>query len=132
MANRDGNWSEARRFHPLHHAQLTALVGVVRGAPGPIVVCGDFNIDRDSSLFAGFVQDTGLSGVFKGDCLPAFHAEYLPAGAIPRCIDFILASEAIEAEGTTLLFTEKVALPGGPGYASDHLGLSARLLLPAS
>jgi hypothetical protein len=42
------------------------------------VVCGDFNIDRDSSLFAGFVQDTGLSGVFKGDCLPAFHAEYLP------------------------------------------------------
>ena len=132
MPNKDGDWSEANRFHPLHHAQLTALAGVVRAAPGPIVVCGDFNIDRDSSLFTGFVRDTGLCDVFKGDCPPTFRAEYLPAGATPHCIDFILASEPVKAEAATLLFTEKVALPGGPGYASDHLGLSARLLLPAS
>lgn len=68
----------------------------------------------------GRTRGAAAAEVFKGDCLPAFRVEYLPAGAIPHCIDFILASEAIKAEGTTLLFTEKVALPGGPGYASDH------------
>jgi endonuclease/exonuclease/phosphatase family metal-dependent hydrolase len=97
-----------------------------------MVVCGDFNVDRDSSLFAGFLGNTGLSDAFGGDCPATFHAEYLPAGAVPHCIDFILTSATVRAADVTLLYEGKLALPGGPGYVSDHIGLSARLLVPAA
>jgi hypothetical protein len=35
----------------------------------------------------------------------------------------------VTAEATTVLFADEAPLPGGPGYLSDHLGLSARLRL---
>jgi endonuclease/exonuclease/phosphatase family metal-dependent hydrolase len=130
LPNKDGDWSPAGRYYPLHRIQLAALASVAGDVPGPVVVCGDFNVDRDSSLFAGFVRDTGLADAFNGECPPTFRAEYLPAGATLCCIDFILAGAGITAEATGLLFAEKASLPGGPGYVSDHLGLSARLSLP--
>jgi endonuclease/exonuclease/phosphatase family metal-dependent hydrolase len=131
-ANTDGDWSAANRFYPLHRAQLDALTQVVRDAPAPAVVCGDFNVDRDSSLFSDFVAATGLSDAFKGSCPATFRAEYLPAGETPHCIDFILTTGGITAETAVVLFRDKVPLPGGPGYVSDHVGLCARLVLPPS
>jgi len=129
VANWDGDWSRASRFYPLHHAQLAALARTVRGIGGPAVVCGDFNVDRDSSLFGDFMAETGLADAFEGKCPPTFRAEYLPAGKEPHCIDFILTATGVKAESVGLLLTGKVELRGGPGYASDHIGLSANLLL---
>jgi endonuclease/exonuclease/phosphatase (EEP) superfamily protein YafD len=51
-ASRDGDWSPASRLYPLHRAQLAAFARLVRGAAGPAVVCGDFNVARDSALFS--------------------------------------------------------------------------------
>jgi endonuclease/exonuclease/phosphatase family metal-dependent hydrolase len=130
--NRDGDWSETNRFHSLHRAQLAALTRVIRSAPTPAVVCGDFNVARDSALFGQFMKGAGLADAFDGGCPATFHAEYLPAGKTPHCIDFILASEGVTVESTTLVFPGKVPLPGGPGYVSDHVGLRARLSLVPS
>jgi len=127
MANRDGDWSEANRYYPVHRAQLAALTRAIRAVPAPAVVCGDFNVDRDSSLFAGFVISAGLADTFDGSCPATFRAEYLPPGATPHCIDFILATDGGMAETARVLFTGKTPLPGGPGYLSDHLGLCATL-----
>jgi endonuclease/exonuclease/phosphatase family metal-dependent hydrolase len=129
VANWDGDWSRISRFYPLHRAQLAALARVVRGIGVPAVVCGDFNVDRDSSLFSDFIAETGLADAFEGRCPPTFRAEYLSAGKAPHCIDFILTATGIKAESAGLLLTGKVAMPGGPGYASDHIGLYADLLL---
>jgi sphingomyelin phosphodiesterase 2 len=129
VANRDGDWSQAGRFCPLHHAQLAVLARVVRGAAVPAVVCGDFNIDRGSSLFGGFVTDAGLADAFEGGCPATFRAEYLPPGETPHCIDFILTADGVKAEGATVVFADKDPLPGGPGYVSDHVGLRASLFL---
>ena len=96
------------------------------------MVCGDFNVARDSTLFAWFVDAAGLTDVFAGSCPPTFRAEYLPAGAEPHCIDFVLTSREVTAEAATVLFGGKVQLRDGPGYASDHLGLSARICLVPS
>lgn len=71
--------SGAGRFYPLHRAQLDVLAQVVRGVPAPAVVCGDFNVDRDSCLFGGFLAGTGLAGAFDGDC-PAT----LATGSVPK------------------------------------------------
>ena len=132
VSNKDGDWSQANRFYPLHRAQLDALTRIMQGIPAPAVVCGDFNVDRDSSLFGEFVNGTGLTDAFEGGCPATFRAEYLPAGETPHCIDFILATNGVKAEAATVMFTGKAPLPGGPGYVSDHIGLCARLCLALS
>lgn len=127
LANTDGDWSAANRFFPAHRAQLAALSEVVGGALAPVVVCGDFNIDRDSALFSDFVSETGLDDAFEGRCPPTFRAEYLPAGAMPRCIDFILTTGKVKAISAEVLFAGEQPLRGDPGHVSDHLGLCTRL-----
>lgn len=129
MANRDGDWSRAGRFYPLHRAQLDVLAQVVRGVPAPAVVCGDFNVDRDSCLFGGFLASTGLADAFDDGCPATFRAEYLPPGKTPHCIDFILASDRVNAEAAGVVFADKEPLPHGPGYVSDHVGLRADLVV---
>jgi hypothetical protein len=131
LANRDGDWSPEGRFWPLHRAQLAALGRVVSSAAEPAVVCGDFNIDRDSSLFGAFLTGTMLADVFEGSCPATFRAEYLPPGATPHCIDFILTAAGVTAETATMMFAGQERLPGGPGYVSDHIGLRASLILSA-
>jgi endonuclease/exonuclease/phosphatase family metal-dependent hydrolase len=127
LANTDGDWSAANRFFPAHREQLDALSGVVGSVPAPVVVCGDFNIDRGSALFSDFASETGLDDAFEGRSPPTFRAEYLPAGATPRCIDFILSAGEVKATSAEVLFVDKQPLRGGPGHVSDHLGLCARL-----
>src|SRR6266487_1191052 len=66
-SNPDGDWSQRGRPYPLHKAQLDVLARVVRSAGGhAVVVCGDFNVDRDSRLFGSFLADTGLADAFEG------------------------------------------------------------------
>src|SRR5450756_1548655 len=100
VANWDGDWSRENRFYALHQAQLAGVAGAVRAGAGPAVVCGDFNIDRGSSLFGEFMTGTGLADAFKGNCPPTFRAEYLPAGRTPHCIDFILTADGARANTT--------------------------------
>lgn len=129
VANRDGDWSRGSRFYPLQRAQLASLTRALHSVPAPAIICGDFNIDRESTLFGEFIESTGLADAFEGSCPATFRREYLPAGETPHCIDFILTTAGVEAEVATVMFTGKEALPGGPGYVSDHLGLRARLSL---
>ena len=131
-ANRDGDWSPESRFYPLHRAQLAVLARVVCGIAAPAVVCGDFNVDRGSSLFGGFVRDTRLTDAFDGSCPATFRPEYLPPGVTPNCIDFILTADGVTADAATVVFAGQEPLPGGPGYVSDHVGLRASLILPPS
>jgi hypothetical protein len=69
----------------------------------------------------------GLADAFAGQCPPTFRAEYLGPGRVPRCIDFILVSDAIVATDPPVILDGNHDLPGGEGYLSDHVGLSARL-----
>ena len=131
-ANWDGDWSQGSRFYPVHHSQLAALAQVVRSAAAPAVVCGDFNVDRDSFLFGEFAAEARLADAFKGGCPATFRAEYLPPGETPHCIDFILTSDGVGTEAATVVFAAKEPLPGGPGYVSDHFGLRATVLVPGA
>jgi sphingomyelin phosphodiesterase 2 len=128
-ANWDGDWSESNRFYPIHKAQLAALARLVSGLPRPAVVCGDFNIARDSTLFSEFITGTGLADAFDGRCPPTFRAEYLSPGSSPRCIDFILVAGPINVEAADLLLADKQPLSAGPAYLSDHVGLRVRASL---
>jgi endonuclease/exonuclease/phosphatase family metal-dependent hydrolase len=123
VANNDGDWSEANRFYPLHRAELAVLARVVTEAGPRAVVCGDFNVARESPLFGAFMATTGLADAFGGGCPATFRAEYLPAGATAHCIDFILTAGGVTADSAALVFAGKEPL----GYVSDHIGLRPAL-----
>lgn len=114
-----------RREGTLRRAGLEAtgvLAKVVRGVPAPPVVCGDFNLDRGSVLFGRFVASAGLADAFEGNCPATFRAEYLPAGATPHCIDYILTGDGVKAEAADVMFAEREPLPGGPGMSPTTSG----------
>jgi endonuclease/exonuclease/phosphatase family metal-dependent hydrolase len=129
VANYDGDWSAANRFYPLHRAQFAVLARVVHEAGPRAVACGDFNLARESNLFGEFTAATGLADAFAGACPPTFRAEYLPPGAAPHCIDFILTAAEVKAESAGLVFAEKKE---PLGYVSDHIGLRAQLSVTPS
>ena len=129
LPNRDGDWSPANRFFPLHQAQLAVVARVVGELTTPAVVCGDFNVAADSVLMPGFLSQTGLADAFSGQSPATFHAEFLGPSARPHRIDFILVSPAIRAGSTQVLFGGRQPLRGRMEYLSDHVGLQARLHL---
>lgn len=130
IANMDGDWSETNRFYALQSSQYTALTRLV-GRLGPrVAVIGDFNAPRVSAVHTALMDETGLRDTFGQQCPPTFHAEYLSGGREPQCIDFILASGPLGVKHTELLLAEKVSMPGGAGFVSDHVGLRADLLVP--
>jgi exonuclease III len=124
LANTAGDWSDESRFTPIHRGQLDALARVLESLDGPVVLCGDFNVARDSAPYDEFLKRTALVDAFNGECPPTFHAEYLGAGKTPHCIDFIL-TRGLEVESAEQILIDKVNLPGGPAYVSDHVGLRA-------
>lgn len=130
-ANVDGDWSESNRFYGLHREQLAAVADVVDALPGPAVVCGDFNVPRESELFRDFITKTQLIDAYAGTCPPTFHADFLPPDRPSHCIDFVLLTGAISVESADLMFTEKLPMPGGPALVSDHVGLRVRLRVSA-
>jgi endonuclease/exonuclease/phosphatase family metal-dependent hydrolase len=119
QANVDGDWSESNRFYRTHREQLAALADIVDALPGPAVVCGDFNVPRESDLFRTFITETHLIDAYAGACPPTFHASYLPPGRTSQCIDFILITGAFNVESADLMITDP--------SLSDHLGLRATL-----
>ena len=127
--NFDGDWSPTNRYFSMHREQLAALSGIIGAVQMPVVVCGDFNIARDSELLRDFIAGTALTDAFQGRCPATFHAEYLGPGKSPQCIDFLLVSPPVTVEATQLLFADKVGLPNGPSFVSDHIGLAATVLL---
>ncbi|TCN35103.1 endonuclease/exonuclease/phosphatase family metal-dependent hydrolase [Kribbella orskensis] len=129
LANFDGDWSVTNRFYRMHRSQLAGLARVVGSAQAPIIVSGDFNISRESTLYRAFLSETKLVDAFGGECAPTFHAEFLEQGRTPHCIDFVLLAGPIEVVSAELNFTGKLAMPSGSGYVSDHLGLCAELVV---
>ena len=126
-ANPDGDWSETSRFYGLHQYELAALGRHIGSVEKPAVVSGDFNVARDSSLYCDIIGTTGLIDAFGDDCPPTFRAEYLGPGKSPHCIDYLLTDPSTTVETAELIFTDPLPLAGGPTYASDHLGLQARV-----
>lgn len=130
IANIDGDWSPSNRFQRLQCEQLAVLARLAERISPPSIVCGDFNVARESTLFRDFMADTGLADVFEGQCPPTFHSYYLSDGRPPFCIDFILATDSVSVENAGTLFSEEVSLPSGRSYLSDHVGLRATVVLP--
>jgi len=130
MANYSADWPRRGVFAQMQQKQLHQLANAVLRQPTEalVVVVGDFNIPRDSALYADFLSRAGLTDPLAGDTRPTHRP---PLGVLTRysfAIDFILvripaALPSLKME-CDLCFLEKVWLDNRhQDYLSDHNGL---------
>lgn len=136
-ANTLDDWMTDNRCTRLAAAELRQLAGVVRsiGADRPLVVTGDFNVPRDSTLLGEFLAATGLRDVLADDCEPT----YRPTTRWPNppALDQILvrtpSTLTMTARARTVLRDEVRLDDGSSAFLSDHYGVEAELTFaPAS
>jgi endonuclease/exonuclease/phosphatase (EEP) superfamily protein YafD len=128
VANGDGDWSTTSRYSEAHRHDLTMLASTVLDLAKwgeSVLVAGDFNFPKESSFYKQFVSLAPVYDVFGQDTTPTFHQEFLSPGQQAHCIDYIFHSERFRVMSSSRIFKEKIPLPSGFTYASDHDGLVA-------
>jgi endonuclease/exonuclease/phosphatase (EEP) superfamily protein YafD len=131
LANADGDWSETSKVHRAQAAQLLHLEHISNAQQRPVLVAGDFNMAPNSPKFEEFLGRAGLTDVFARSPQPTIRPEYLPAGAMPQRIDFILVAGPVQPKDHGSMFGSHGPADGA-GPVSDHLGLFATALIPRS
>jgi endonuclease/exonuclease/phosphatase family metal-dependent hydrolase len=124
-ANKDGDWSATNRYHDFQRRQLQRLHAVLRRLPDhrPAVLTGDFNVASDSPLYPTIIDRGAWHDPFVETDPTTFQGAFLPPGAPPHRIDFLLIRGA-EARDPRTVFAE----PEDGIYLSDHIALTARIV----
>lgn len=139
-ANKDGDWSADNRHHLFQRTQLEMFHQALQQARRPdtelVIASGDLNVPDSAPLYPLVVDGGAWRDPFHAVGRPTFHPELLPSGASAHRVDYLLVAGDAERHPVTetgLLFAEPVRLAGGDlSYLSDHLGLTARVVLPAA
>ncbi|BEL09304.1 hypothetical protein Q0Z83_074950 [Actinoplanes sichuanensis] len=115
------------RFTAVLRSEFDHLAGRLAGFDPaiPLVVAGDLNVSRTSSLLSGFRAAAGLRDVLAGDTRPTYRPT--PDWPSPTALDHILIRAVPRAEAR-LVFDEEVRLADGrAAYLSDHYAVEADL-----
>ncbi len=126
-ANTKANWSRTEPFTKVQAAELRDAATLVRSldAGEPVVMVGDFNVPRESWLFADFVAASGLVDALDGSP----ETTYRPNGNWPgAALDQILVSPGVSADPRLVFQDDVVQLADGrTTYLSDHYGIAATI-----
>lgn len=132
----DQNWSDESKHHRLKTMQLKQLadeINLEKKIGNEILTAGDFNIQKDSSLYDEFIRLTNAQDLFDTFSQPTVHKAFLPQEAMEPRLDFIFANfenVSIQKNNTKHFFDSKVKLTDKrTGYISDHIALFTKLTL---
>ncbi len=132
----DQNWSETSKFHNLKFLQLQQLslaTELEKKMGNDVVIAGDFNIHKNSTLYKEFLKLTKVVDLFADSTEPTIHKRFLPDEAMLPRLDYIftnLTGFDIKTISTKHLFDTPMQLTEKTkGYISDHIGLFAQVLL---
>jgi endonuclease/exonuclease/phosphatase family metal-dependent hydrolase len=91
--------------------QSNAIIDIVTDSTSPVILCGDFNLDRDTKSI-NMIEDVGLINWIKKNDVASTRSE-LYTKTFSRFADYILTSEQIEVKKFEVL----------QDTVSDHLPL---------
>lgn len=132
-ANYSGNWAIENRYVRAERSQLLQLASYVRDLPAEalVLLMGDFNIPRGSTLYNEFVAASGLRDVLAGDARPTYRPlPGMPARyALPIDFVFLRAPTLPDLQvRADLMFVDRVTRPGRRAlFLSDHIGIHTTL-----
>lgn len=90
---------------------------------GVTIVTGDFNLAKTCDLYQQFKQAGQWQNTSQDDHSPTYHAEFLPPGRKPQCIDYIFVRSNLNTISSARVFEQKI----DGTYLSNHIGVWAKL-----
>lgn len=133
LANFAGDWKRRGMYARVEEKQLRELAKTVRAQPTDslIVVVGDFNIPRGSSLYYDFIERSGLTDPLAGDGRPTLRAPFRVSLQDTLSIDYALFRSPKECSlkvNCDLCFVEKYPIRQSQhNYLSDHYGIEIQI-----
>ena len=133
LANFAGDWRRHGMYARVEEKQLQQLAETVHSQPADtlIIVVGDFNIPRGSSLYHRFLAHSGLTDLLADDPRPTLRMPFGTAVALSLPIDYVFVripngrSFTIDCD---LCFTDKYWINHRrQAYLSDHYGIQVHL-----
>lgn len=127
--------SHSNQLCPTHLEEIHQLVKTInRNAnQNPIIICGDFNISKQSNLYQTFLRLSQTKDIFSKTHSATYHREYLPHSRKAHCIDYIFIydpQEKLTVKKKKLVFTQKYTTSNNSvRYLSDHVGLLTQFQL---
>jgi endonuclease/exonuclease/phosphatase family metal-dependent hydrolase len=132
-ANYRGNWEASNHYSREEKRQLHQLAEIVSVQPHDalVIVAGDFNIPRGSTLYNTFVAESGLTDAMAGDMRPTFRLPKMMPDRYAMPIDFAyyrvpdLPGSQVHSD---LHFQDKIPLKDGRTvYPSDHYAVALNI-----
>jgi endonuclease/exonuclease/phosphatase family metal-dependent hydrolase len=133
LANFAGDWKRHGMYARVEEKQLRELAETVRkqSTDSLIVVVGDFNIPRGSSLYYDFIDQSGLTDPLAGDGRPTLRTLFKVPFQDTLSIDyalFRLPKEGGLKVNCDLHFVEKYPVRKSQySYLSDHYGIEMQI-----
>jgi endonuclease/exonuclease/phosphatase family metal-dependent hydrolase len=131
-ANYTGDWQPTNAFARVEQQQLRQLAELVVAQPQAalVIVAGDFNIPRDSTLYHEFMQASGLTDPLAGDVRPTYRALPGLPGRYALPLDFALfrapTLPGIQVDADIVFCEKQPLIDGSRRYLSDHCGIEVR------
>jgi endonuclease/exonuclease/phosphatase family metal-dependent hydrolase len=136
--NGDFVWTTKSRFYRYIRSQLSQVTKKIKDlstqdTDARIIVLGDFNTDKKSSLYKSFIKVSDLIDPFENLKTTTMHQEFLPSKKLARRIDYIFlhnGKEEFSILKSEELFIKKYLLEKRKmAYVSDHIGLKTEIKL---
>lgn len=131
-ANYAGDWQPSNAFARVEQQQLRQLAELVVAQPQAalVIVAGDFNIPRDSTLYHEFMQASGLTDPLAGDTRPTYRALPGLPGRYALPLDFALfrapTLPGMQVHADIVFCEKQPLIDGSRRYLSDHCGIELR------
>jgi endonuclease/exonuclease/phosphatase family metal-dependent hydrolase len=132
--NGDFVWNKKSRFYPYIRSQLNQVVKKIKNISlsnpeSKIILLGDFNTDKNSTLYKSFLSSANLSDVFRDKKSATMHQEFLPPKKTARRIDYIFyfgqKSKPSVVKKSEVFLQKYLLGKSRMCYLSDHIGQKA-------
>jgi endonuclease/exonuclease/phosphatase family metal-dependent hydrolase len=128
-ANYSGDWRPSNAFARVEQQQLRQLAELVADQPRAalVIVAGDFNIPRGSTLYHEFLHASGLTDPLADDARPTYRVLPGLPGRYALPLDLALfrapALPGLQVDADIVFCEKQLLIDGSQRYLSDHCGI---------
>ncbi|MBI5122787.1 endonuclease/exonuclease/phosphatase family protein [Candidatus Roizmanbacteria bacterium] len=130
------DWSQTNKYyeHVEDEVKQTASeINTLVNQKKTVIIAGDFNMKKDSTLYKDFLQKTGATDTFNSETSPTYYndrLDYKFKGKISARIDFVFVNEGkkkIKIASHSPMFNKEYPITDKKlSYLSDHIGLQVK------
>lgn len=127
------DWNISGKYYKMVFSQVKKFKEILKNKEFKIVIAsGDFNLDRKSSIYEELLDLKGLKDINGKSKKNTFYNKFDRNTSLSYCLDYILIygnSKKYKILDKRYVLEDMVKLRDSWGFVSDHIGLSATLVI---